>query len=162
MTYENPSFFEQFQDVVTDELYIGSTLEDLQREIRNNLWCISASQDEINQLTVQDWETFFVAIMENRSRQIRESGKSGMIFYMWFDEQAAQIRFCLISAFHEQLPFGNTIELVDQPEIIIEQFMNSPYHDGIPLSELTTVGIDEFEESAIPTKPTLVYQSILS
>lgn len=162
MTYNNPSFFEQFQDAITDEMYVGSSPEDLQHEIHNNLWCISASQLEIEHLTIRDWAIFFEQVIENRTRQIHDSGKHGMIFYTWFDEQACQIRFCLISNFHNKLPFGSPIEIVDKPEIIIEQFMNSLYHDGIPFTELAIGDIDDFEESDMPKNPTLVYQAILS
>lgn len=55
-----------------------------------------------------------------------------MIFYVWFDEQAAQLQFNCISAEHKIPPFNVKIKLVALDEIITN-FLNSKYLEGIPL-----------------------------
>lgn len=47
-----------------------------------------------------------------------------MIFYTWFDEQASQLRFSLISDLHEKLPFRSEIIWTDLPTLI-NMFLNS-------------------------------------
>lgn len=164
MPYSNEIYFKNLAEIIADELYIGSSTLDLQQEIRTNMWCISASNEQISHLTTQDFATFFDKVIENRLSQIRAANLQGMIFYTWFDEQASQIRFCLISNFHDDLPFGNPIKLVKSPDIIFEQFINSPYHDGIPFDELTFSDFSDGDvlPDATVKNPTLVYKTILT
>ncbi|WP_210190653.1 hypothetical protein [Paenibacillus uliginis] len=56
-----------------------------------------------------------------------------MIFYLWFDQLACQIRFNLISVLHKKLPFQCDVEIVEHMDDIILTFLNSPFHDGIPI-----------------------------
>ncbi|NER17539.1 hypothetical protein GWK10_09980 [Spongiivirga citrea] len=59
-----------------------------------------------------------------------------MIFYLWFDEQAGQIRFNLINENHSKLPFTSKVEFAENQKIIISDFLESEYLNGIPFSEL--------------------------
>lgn len=158
MTYSSENYFGNLDEIIADELFIGSSTLDLQQEIRNNMWLISATNEEISHLTIQDFATFFERVIQNRLSQIRAANQQGMIFYTWFDEQACQIRFCLISNFHDELPFGNPITLVEGPEIIFEQFINSAYHDGIPFDEFTFSDYSDADDLPDPIvkNPTLV------
>ena len=57
-------------------------------------------------------------------------------FYAWHDVQAGQLRFSTICETEESLPFGAPIRVVRDPEIVVREFLESEYRDGIPLSEL--------------------------
>jgi hypothetical protein len=94
------TFFEQLAPIITDTLYIGVDKADLEKEIRQNMWTISASEEDRLTASVDDFERFISAVIENRYKQIQASDH-GMIFYLWFDTQASQLRFCLISDFHD-------------------------------------------------------------
>src|SRR5688572_14338015 len=94
------------QEIVHDKLFIGITKDDLYLELRTNTWLISFSADERIRLKPDVLEDFFNAVIANRRQQILEANIShGMIFYLWHDEQASQLRFSVISDFHEHLPF---------------------------------------------------------
>ncbi|MCB0752471.1 MAG: hypothetical protein KDC52_13445 [Ignavibacteriae bacterium] len=57
-----------------------------------------------------------------------------MLFYVWFDEQASQLRLNLISAEHTIPPFGAEVKHAPLQEIISD-FLTSEHLEGIPLTE---------------------------
>jgi hypothetical protein len=67
----------------------------------------------------------------------------GLIFYTWFDAQASQLKFNFINSNHVKLPFRTLINLVQSENEIIQDFLNSKYHNGIPFKELEKVESDE-------------------
>ncbi|WP_246277399.1 hypothetical protein [Neobacillus endophyticus] len=75
-----------------------------------------------------------------------------MLFYVWFDWQAAQLRFNMVSNYDSKLPFSCEIETTDKLEPIIEEFLSFPYHNGFPVEEISEE--DEWleEESNFPLK----------
>lgn len=144
MRMDNDGFLNRLRDIVTDKIYIGSARSELSQEIRTNMWCISATQKECMETRKEDLISFINEVISNRRNQVRNSySQHGMIFYLWFDEQAIQLRFNLISDFHEHLPFECSMRLVDQPNSVIEAFLQFPYHDGIPMVELRGVDLDD-------------------
>lgn len=48
----------------------------------------------------------------------RKSGTSEMLFYAWFDEQAAQIRISAVSQSHKKLPFRCELNQVTLNELV--------------------------------------------
>ena len=62
-----------------------------------------------------------------------------LIYYLWFDEQAGQLRFNFINSNHDKLPFGCKLVFVDSEKEIIDDFLNSNYLDGIHWSEFKVV-----------------------
>lgn len=144
MSYHNPDYFGRYlRNLVTLPLHLGSSTDDLQDEIRHNLWSIAISGRQAETLTKEGFVAFLDEVLENRSRQLQETNVDrGALFYVWFDEQACQLRGNVISDLHRQLPFGCSIELEDRPDSIVEAFLRSPYHDGIPWSELDEVDPD--------------------
>lgn len=63
---------------------------------------------------------------------------------MWFDEQAGQLRFNIISGKVEKLPFGCTVERVTSPESIIQLCLSSPYLHGIPENEVEDISFENY------------------
>jgi hypothetical protein len=140
MNTNNSGLISRLSEIITDEIYIGYSKSDLSQEIHTNMWCISATQKECDETSREDIIGFINELINNRRTQVRNSPtKHGMIFYLWFDAQATQLGFNLISDFHEHLPFGCSIRLVDQPDSIVDAFLQSPYHDGISMDEVLEV-----------------------
>ncbi|WP_156995933.1 hypothetical protein [Paenibacillus stellifer] len=87
-------------------------------------------------IRVEDFLLFFDKLIENRQRQIMESNnQQGMIFYLWFDWMASQLRFNLIFRVHERLPFQFELELIENMEPILKEFIEFPYLNGLPIGD---------------------------
>lgn len=130
-------FFHSLEEIVVDPLFIGESLQDLDEETTNNTWSISISKELATEILVEDFIDFFQRVMSNRREQIRSSNnRDGMLFYIWFDWQSAQIKFNLLSDYDTALPFGCEIEITNKLEPIIVEFLRFPYHDGFPFEEV--------------------------
>ncbi|MFC8688881.1 hypothetical protein [Brevibacillus porteri] len=153
-------FLIELEDIVYDSLFIGGHKDDLNKEISSNMWSISLSMQLASQFTVSDFMNFFHKVIENRQEQIFKSNSDhGMLLYVWFDWQASQLRFNLISQIHKRLPFSGKIEILDELEPIINEFIDFPYHDGIPIVETTNEGDDvqaDFDRELDPVKVFLI------
>jgi len=137
-------YFDDLKEILTDEIYMGDSITELNNEISNNLWLISMPQELCSVTDKKDFLDFFEAVIENRKEQVANPDKNhGMIFYLWFDSQACQLRFNLISDFHKKLPFGCKLEIIDNFDEIIDEFFNNKYHDGLPLGNC----VDTTEEN---------------
>ncbi|NTU19901.1 hypothetical protein HPY28_06145 [Brevibacillus sp. HB1.2] len=124
-------FLIELEDIVYDSLFIGGHKDDLNKEISANMWSISLSKQLASQFTVSDFMNFFHKVIENRKQQILKSNSDhGMLLYVWFDWQASRLKFNLISQVHERLPFSGKIEIIDELEPIINEFLHFSYHDG--------------------------------
>lgn len=125
-------FLKDLNEIIEDEIFIGSTIEDLNHEISQNHWSFSMSQELANDFTVEELKDFFIKVIDNRTNQIANSKSNhGMFFYFWFDWQSSRLRLNLISDFHERLPFGREYNVFNYLEPIIEEYLNYSYHDGI-------------------------------
>jgi hypothetical protein len=133
-------FLAPFQDVITDEIVIGSSRDDLLTETRANQWLITLSHEQRQSLTPSDLLMLFEKIIENRQQQLDQTKtEHGMIFYLWFDEQALQLRFNLISDSHKSLPFRCQLNVLPTPEPILDRYLHYAYHAAIPWNELHEV-----------------------
>lgn len=71
---------------------------------------------------------FFSKVIEYRQEQVNIVKGSGMIFYLWFDVMANQLRFNLISDFNKELPFKCDIqEVTTINEVISESLSRITY-----------------------------------
>ncbi|UNK17026.1 hypothetical protein MNQ98_21420 [Paenibacillus sp. N3/727] len=151
-------YFKDLEEIITDPILIGSSEDDLNEEIDNNMWRISFDAELKKVLTVNDYKIFFNRVIQNRREQIIGSTSNhGMIFYLWFDQLACQIRFNLISVLHKKLPFQCDVEIVEHMDDIILTFLNSPFHDGIPIEGYNDNIEEEFKPYILR-----VYQTILN
>jgi hypothetical protein len=140
MQRTNQDFLASFQDVIGDIMFIGSSRDDLSAEIRTNMWRITLSDEQCEYLTTSDVLTLFERIVENRQQQLDQAkADHGMIFYLWFDEQALRLRFNLISDSHEHLPFGCQLNVLPAPEPILDRYLHYSSHETVPWSNLHEV-----------------------
>lgn len=124
----------QLIEIANDVLTVGKSIADLGSELQDNTWLISMSVSERRFLAEDDLVDFFHHVIKNREQQLKSKVVGhGMYFYMWHDRQASQLRFSLISDFHNELPFGCKIIQSDLNPIVRE-FLNSD--DEILYSEL--------------------------
>jgi hypothetical protein len=143
-------YFKNLDDIVSDPIYIGKSEDDIHLEIQTNMWRISLDGDLVNEITIADFNQFIYRIIHNRQVQINNSdNEHGMIFYLWFDWMASQLRFNLISDINEQLPFNCEVESIEDLDIILKEFLEFPYHDGLPVVEESN---EEEEEKSFVQK----------
>jgi hypothetical protein len=139
------------KQIIDNPIFItgNSSLQD--QEIARNMWCLSIDPDVIKTIAVNDLVDFVSSLLNKRTQQIIDAGViHPAIFYMWFDEMAAQLRFNIISDFGKKLPFGCQLDIVDSPQPILEDFLASHYHADIPWSELEELhdDLDEDDEKS--------------
>jgi len=107
-------------------------------EIAENMWVISINEEDREKILPNQLVDFLFVLINKRIDQMSKGGTIyPVVFYMWFDEMAAQLRLNMISDFGKQLPFGCNIEIIDSPEPIIKDFLASDYHQGISWDELS-------------------------
>lgn len=93
----------------------------LQDEIANNTWALTFDFNLIQKLSVDDLLSFVSKLLVRRQQQI---SNFPVTFYLWFDAQALQLRFNIISGQVKHLPFGCVVHIVDSPKPILDHFMN--------------------------------------
>lgn len=147
MGQEKEEFLRGLDEVVEDRLYVSNAPADIGRECRANLWCISIGGSLADQLTVDELADFLQTVKNNRREQLlAHPNQRPMLFYVWYDGQAGQLRFSLVSETDIGLPFGCKLQPVDAVTRILQLCLESPHLDGIPFEELREVPLDEPSE----------------
>ena len=145
---DKQEYLKDLNDIIEDEIFIGSTIKDVNIEISQNHWSFSMSQELANDFTVEELKDFFIMVIDNRTNQIANSKSNhGMFFYVWFDWQSSRLRLNLISDFHRRLPFGREYNVLNSLEPIIEEYLNYPYHDGLVSLGVLDIKGNESEEN---------------
>ena len=97
--------------------------DDIIAEAHGNLWTFGLDDDQRAAITSDEVEAFIRAVFIARGRWLTERQAGSMRFYCWHDAQAGQLRFSLVSAAHDSLPFGCPIELVKDLNVVIQSFL---------------------------------------
>jgi hypothetical protein len=133
-------FWQDLEEIINDPLFIGSTDD----EINNNLWSISLGSELANAILLKDFSRFIKRVISNRKEQVKIlNPTTNILFYLWFDDRASQLKFNIISDNGTGLPFKCKVILCDNYTPILKDFLEHPYHDGIPLEMLTDVNSGE-------------------
>lgn len=136
MSSAKAEYLRDLDKFIIEPIFVGNGISDFEREISENMLAISISFEIAKECKVTDFLDFFERLIQNRRKQLEAYPDRRMLFYVWFDEQAAQLRLSLISAEHKVPPFGAEIRLAALDEIITD-FLRSKYLAGIPLSEFS-------------------------
>jgi len=137
-------FFNDLSNQISEPLYLTDKTDEVNEEINHNHWSLSAPTDIISQTTITDFLEFIQKVKDNYKNQLDKSLLDiDLIFYLWFDEMAGQLRFNFINSNHNKLPFGCKLKHTDRPEEIVDQYLKSKYHEGIPWNELETIETPE-------------------
>ena len=116
-------------------------------QLVKNMCIVSLDPTAMDTMIAQDFMNFVPKFLAKKKQEIAQKGISDpVVFYMWFDAMAAQLRFNTVIAFNEKLPFGCKVDIVNSPESILEEFLASHYHDGIAWGELEELDDDSDED----------------
>ncbi|MBC1374014.1 hypothetical protein HCB45_03510 [Listeria sp. FSL L7-0091] len=127
---DKKEFLQELEEIVSDPIFIGKNKSERQKEIDNNMWCISINVKVVEGITLEDLLIFIKRVISNRNEQVQKLKLSKTIlFYLWFDAQASQIRFNVISNYDIALPFGCKTTFVDNYDCIIKEFLQTAYHN---------------------------------
>ena len=149
MTVNKTDFFNNLLSHISEPIYLTDKTSEINAEINSNNWILSAPMDIISQTTTTDFLEFIQKVKDNYKNQLDKSTLDiDLIFYMWYDEMAGQLRFNFINSNHSKLPFGCKLTHLDRPEEIVDKYLKSHYNDGIPMNELETNETQEQIEEA--------------
>lgn len=145
-TINKETFLKQLKEFETAELFVTDKTDIVKTEIYNNAVAIGLTKETASQVSTNDIKTFLAKVKSNRQDQLLKSNiQIDLIYYLWYDEMAGQLRFNLINSNHIRLPFTCNLKYVDTEEEIIEDFLKSSYLNGISFNELTDVENDGSE-----------------
>jgi hypothetical protein len=154
LTGDKQQYLEALEEVVLDPVHILGRIEDLDAECQTNMWTLSLDNRLAQEVTTDDLNSVVQRVIRNREDQVRQMGLRS-IFYLWFDDRIPALCFNIISATNTDLPFKAPLQFLKSPQSIVESFLASPVHDGIPIpDELILVADDESVE--IDTEQTVV------
>ena len=137
-------FFNELSNQISDPIYLTDKTDEINDEIYYNLWTLAAKKEIVSQTTITDFLEFIQEVKDNYKNQLDESLLNiDLIFYLWFDEMAGQLRFNFINSNHDELPFECKLKYTDKPEEIVKQFMESEYLEGISWDGLEIVETPE-------------------
>jgi hypothetical protein len=117
-------FFENLEEIKGNKILITDCVDRLNEEIRHNCHLISMPQGMVDEVTLEELTAFFKDLKETRKKQLKNSTtRIGLIYYIWHERQAGQIRFNLINSNHRKLPFDAPLTFVDREEEILSEFL---------------------------------------
>jgi hypothetical protein len=143
----NP-FPQWLPDVVADAVIVDPG--NIAAEARGNQWSFSITLEMAAAVSITDVEAFAAGVADARRAWLSVRGAGPMVLYWWHDEQAGQLRFSLVSAAHGRLPFGCCVIPAQSFRVIAEEWLKSPYLDGIPWAETRPLAAGEEEQDAEP------------
>lgn len=149
MTVNKTDYFNYLLTCLSEPIYLTDKTDELKEEIKYNLWALAAPAEIIAQVTTADYVELIEKVKESHKVQLGKSQLNiDLIFYLWFDEMAGQLRFNFINSNHLVLPFGCKLKYANKPDEIVEQYLTSRYNtQTIPWEELRT--IETAEEKAV-------------
>ena len=107
--------------IINKSIYISAFMDE---EIYANMWALTFSVKVIKGLKIEDLKEFLNKLIEKRSLQLSLiDAKLKATFYLWFDQQALQLRFNLICDRSDNLPFSCMINQLKDPNLILQNFI---------------------------------------
>jgi hypothetical protein len=127
------------------EIYITDRTNELEIEIYENMIPIGMPEGLANEMETEDILIFLAKLKANRKEQLLKSKiKTNLIYYIWYDAGAGQLRLNFINSNHPKLPFGATLNLKVSERHIVESFIedvrnmyNFEEHDETILEDST-------------------------
>jgi hypothetical protein len=163
------AYFNDLSAQIVEPIYLTDRTDEVKEEINCNCWALSAPADIISQATTKDFLEFIQKVKDCYKNQLDKSQLNiDLIFYLWFDAMAGQLRFNFINSNHDKLPFGCKLKFTDSSEEIVVQYLNSLHHEGIPWDEFHPVETaeqiaeaDRLEKELKDNYSLTVYQEII-
>ena len=140
-----------FQQIIESPVFIGCDEALLNMEISTNMWAISIAPKILKNISLDYLSEFTKNLLHKKIQQISQlSVPCPVIFYMWFDEMASQLRFNIISESNKKLPFSCKLNIINSPNQVLIDFLKSQHNPVIPWSDLEEVTNDSEELDEIP------------
>ncbi len=148
---ETKKYFTQLElnELIDDKIELSSDSLDID-EASQNWWKFKVDLDHCN---VNDIKILFAAILESRKSYIKNHLTDvNLIFYAWYDYQSGDFNFSIIPKnwskleVDQELPFGCSINKVEEVDLIIAKFVDDPYKGVIPMEDLEDVDPEDTEE----------------
>ena len=118
--------------------------ESIEIETDCNMWTIGISESLIDKLSVQDLEGFINELLKKRSNQLADLGKKRAVtFYLWFDAQALQLRFNLISSINKPLPFGCELIFLKTSTLILQDFITTTKSVALQEEQVEYINLED-------------------
>jgi hypothetical protein len=111
--------------------------DNINLEAQENCWQYSFSS--VEKYTPDEVACFFKSVLKAKSTQV----VGRMSFYVWCDEQAQQLRYCISSVSKTNLPFGCEVKLVESLREVIDLYFSINNDGIIPFEELEETSLDE-------------------
>lgn len=92
-------------------------------EANGNLFYLSLSESERQQLSITDLVEWIEAVIEKKREQlqVKQRESYSMCFYCWYDALASQLRFSLVSAsYKDNLPFRCPLQATNLSTVLHE------------------------------------------
>ena len=119
-------FLEIIRPFESVELFVTESIEELKKEIYENMIPIGISENFVGAVDVNEILNFLERVKLNRKNQLLNSLiKVDLIYYVWYDSGAGQLRFNFINANHSKLPFGAKLNLTVSERQIVEAFIEA-------------------------------------
>lgn len=117
-------FLEIIRPLESAELFVTESMEELKKEIYENMIPIGISEKFVGAVDVNDILNFLDRVKRNRKNQLLNSLiKVDLIYYLWYDGGADQLRFNFINSNHSKLPFGAKLNLDISERQIVEAYI---------------------------------------
>ena len=154
ITIDNAS---DFNAILETEILITHDPARQQDEIYSNMWCIMLSSSYAQKIPRKDIIDFFEYLIKALQAAANQKELCGPItVYGWYDSQAAQLRYNILSGAVQQLPFGCKLHIVDKLDSVVDAFLQQGACGWIPgfNEDLSEKELDKLEE-ATPENTTL-------
>lgn len=139
----------EFYEIIEDKIEFSTPSQEID-ECRKNQWSFGVDLEHCN---AEDIALFYKSVISGRRKYLSDNNiHTKMIFYTWYDPMSGNFYFSLIPEnwsklpSGQELPFGCTVNKVNDLEDIISNFINDPYKGIIPMDELVEVSEDDDEE----------------
>lgn len=135
--------------------------QDIMKEIRENHVNINFSKDSAIKYSAVNVAEIINMIIKSKELFLKKLNHT-MLFYMWYDAQAMQLLYCIISYVNNfKLPFGREVTMINNMFPIIERFLYGCVNDQIIFDDFEVID-DDTEDVEIVLDPLPVFIKILN
>lgn len=120
--------------IIDQDIILFDNIKFIQDETYHNMWTIDFDNDFVKSITMQEINEFLIQLLNNRSLQVSKKYPNiKATFYVWYDAQATQLRFNILSGENIALPFRCKTNILTTPLPIIQDFLKDAQAEIHPL-----------------------------
>jgi hypothetical protein len=126
MNYSAIYQHKDLQKIIESPILITGDPLLLNEEIEHNMWALTFDESLIETIEASELELFINQLLQKKSEQLSNIDPHlSATFYLWFDAQALQLRFNIISATQSNLPFGCKLNQLTSSHNILLNFIST-------------------------------------